>query len=111
MNEILPDTPVQISDQNFDENVKRYPSMAIDCWAPWCAPCRMVELVVADLAKEMQGEMVFGKLNVDENQAVSVRYGIMSIPTLLVFKGGTLVDTIIGAIPKETLKARLEPYI
>ena len=110
MNETLPDTPVQLSDQNFDENVKRHPTMVIDCWAPWCAPCRMVGPIVADLAKEMQGKMVFGKLNVDENQMISLRYGIMSIPTLLVFKDGTLVDNIIGAMPKEMLKAKLAPY-
>jgi len=111
MNETSPDTPVQLSDGNFDENVKRYPTMAIDCWAPWCAPCRMVGPIVEDLAKEMQGKMVFGKLNVDENQMISARYGIMSIPTLLVFKGGNLVDNIIGAMPKEMLKARLNPHL
>ena len=84
--------------------------MVIDCWAPWCAPCRMVGPIVADLAKEMQGKMVFGKLNVDENQMISLRYGIMSIPTLLVFKDGNLADSIIGAMPKEMLKAKLAPY-
>ena len=110
MNETFPDTPVQLSDQNFDENVKRYPTVVIDCWAPWCAPCRMVGPIVEDLAKEMQGKMVFGKLNVDENQMISARYGIMSIPTLLVFKDGNLVDSIIGAMPKEMLKARLAPH-
>ncbi len=110
MKEELPDVPIQLTDENFDENVKKYPTIAIDCWAPWCGPCRMVEPVVADLAKEMQGKIVFGKLNVDENQKTSMKYGIMSIPTLLVFKNGTLMDNIIGAMPKEILKAKLAPY-
>jgi len=110
MKEELPDVPIQLTDENFDENVKKYPTIAIDCWAPWCGPCRMVEPIVADLAKEMQGKIVFGKLNVDENQKTSMKYGIMSIPTLLVFKNGTLMDNIIGAMPKEILKAKLAPY-
>jgi len=110
MEEKIPDEPIHLSDGDFDENVKKYQTIAVDCWAPWCGPCRMVEPVVADLAKEMKGKIVFGKLNVDENQMVSMKYGIMSIPTLLVFKNGTLVDRIIGAMPKEMLKARLAPY-
>jgi thioredoxin 1 len=110
MEENIPDTPIQLSDGNFDGNIEKYKTIAIDCWAPWCGPCRMVEPIVADLAKEMQGRIVFGKLNVDENQMVSTKYGIMSIPTLLVFKNGNLVDNIIGAMPKEMLKARLFPH-
>lgn len=110
MEENMPDMPIQLSDRNFDENIEKYKTIAIDCWAPWCGPCRMVEPIVADLAKEMQGRMVFGKLNVDENRMVSMKYSIMSIPTLLVFKNGNLVDNIIGAMPKEMLKARLFPH-
>ena len=86
MEEKAPDAPIQLSDGNFDENVKKYQTVAIDCWAPWCGPCRMVEPVVADLAKEMQGKMVFGKLNVDENRGIAMKYQIMAIPSLLVFK-------------------------
>lgn len=111
MEENLPNEPIHLSDGNFDEIVKKYPTLAIDCWAPWCGPCRMVEPVVADLANELQGKIVFGKLNVDENQMTSMKYGIMSIPTMLIFKNGTLVDRIIGAMPKEMLKARIDPHI
>jgi len=111
MSEDMPNTPVQISDNNFDENVKKYPVMVVDCWAPWCGPCRMVGPVVEELAKEMQGKVVFGKLNVDENRATSTKYGIMSIPTLLVFKNGNLVDNIIGAMPKPMLKAKITPHL
>ena len=110
MEENMPDTPLPINDANIDSTVNKYPILVIDCWAPWCGPCRMVGPIVADLAKEMQGKMVFGKLNVDENRATSMKYGIMSIPTLLVFKDGNLVDNIIGAMPKEMLKAKLAPY-
>ena len=111
MEEKLLNTPIHITDADIDENIGKYQTVAVDCWAPWCGPCRMVEPVIADLAKEMQGKIVFGKLNVDENRATSAKYGIMSIPTLLVFKNGELVDRIIGAMPKEMLKAKLNPYL
>jgi len=103
-------TPINITDADIDENIRKYQTVAVDCWAPWCGPCRMVGPVIEDLAKEMQGKIVFGKLNVDENRATSAKYGIMSIPTLLIFKNGELVDRIVGAMPKEMLKAKLTPY-
>ena len=71
----------------------------------------MIGPVIEELAKEMQGKIVFGKLNVDENKNTSMQYGIMSIPSLLIFKGGKHVDTIIGAIPKQQLQSKLEPYV
>jgi thioredoxin 1 len=111
METTIPDAPLQITDANINEHVNKYPAMAIDCWAPWCAPCRMVAPVVEQLAKDMKGKMVFGKLNVDENQATSLKYQIMSIPTLLIFRQGQLVDKIIGAMPKDILKSKLEPYL
>jgi len=110
MEKNMPDKPLPVSDANIDSTVSKYPILVVDCWAPWCGPCRMVGPVVEELAKEMQGKIVFGKLNVDENRATSMKYGIMSIPTLLVFKNGNLVDNIIGAMPKEMLKAKLAPY-
>ena len=106
-----PNEPVQLSDADMDENIKKYDTVVVDCWAPWCGPCRMVHPIIEELAKEMQGDIVFGKLNVDENQRTSMKYQIMSIPTLLVFKNGNLVDKIIGAMPKPQLKSKLEPYI
>lgn len=110
MEENLPNTPLNITDADIDENAKKYQMLVIDCWAPWCGPCRMVHPVIEELAKEMQGKIVFGKLNVDENQMTTVKHQIMSIPTLLVFKNGNLVDRIIGAMPKEMLKQKLETY-
>jgi thioredoxin 1 len=106
----MPNIPINITDADFDENIKKYSTIVIDCWAPWCGPCRMVGPIIDDLAKEMQGKIVFGKLNVDENQTTAVRFQIMSIPSLLVFKNGKLVDKLVGAMPKEMLVQKLEPY-
>jgi thioredoxin 1 len=108
MSENMPDKPIHIDDSNIDSTVKKYPVMVVDCWAPWCGPCRMVGPVVEELAKQMKGKVVFGKLNVDENRGISMKYGIMSIPTLLMFKNGKLIDTFIGAMPEPILKAKIE---
>jgi len=105
------DTPINIKDADFEETVKKYNIVVVDCWAPWCGPCRMIGPVVEELAKEMHGKVVFGKLNVDENQMTSMKYNIMSIPTLLVFKNGNLVDRIVGAMPKEILKQKIDGYL
>ncbi|MHA1193449.1 MAG: thioredoxin [Promethearchaeota archaeon] len=99
--------PIKVTDADVETNVKKYPLMVVECWAPWWRPCRMVGPIIEELAKEMQGKIVFGKLNVDENRATSAKHGIMSIPTLLVFKSGNLVDNIIGAMPKEMLLGKI----
>jgi len=103
-------TPIKITDADINEAVKKYEIIVIDCWAPWCGPCRMITPIIEELANEMQGQIVFGKLNVDENQRTSMKYKIMSIPTLLVFKNGDLVDRLTGVYPKDELKKKLEPY-
>jgi thioredoxin 1 len=108
--EEMPDKPIEMSDADIDQHIKKYETLVIDCWAPWCGPCRMIHPVIEELAKEKQGEIVFGKLNVDENQKTAMKYQIMSIPSLLVFKKGELVDKIIGAMPKEVLKPKIEKY-
>ena len=109
--ENMPDTPVEMSDADLEEQTNKYDMVVVDCWAPWCGPCRMIHPIVDELAKEMQGKVVFGKLNVDNNQATASKYGIMSIPSLLVFKEGKLVDRIVGAMPKPMLKAKIEPHL
>ena len=111
MDNELPNSTIQITDADFDTSVNKYGTLVVDCWAPWCGPCRMVGPVIEELAKDYQGKIVFGKLNVDENRMISAKYQIMSIPTLLIFKNGKLVDKIIGALPKENLKAKLDPYL
>ena len=111
MSETMPDTPIPLDDSNIDSTVNRYPIMVVDCWAPWCVPCRMVGPVVEELARQMKGKVVFGKLNVDKNRGTSMKYGIMSIPTLLMFKNGQLIDTFIGAMPEPILKAKIESHL
>ena len=108
--EEMPDKPITMSDANIDEHIQKYNTLVIDCWAPWCGPCRMIHPIIEELAVEMKGKIVFGKLNVDENQTTSSKYNIMSIPSLLVFKNGKLVDVIIGAMPKQALKPKIEQY-
>ena len=105
--ENIPDKPIEISDANFDEMVKKYKNLAIDCWAPWCGPCLMIAPVIEELARELKGKIVFGKLNVDNNPKIAMKYNIMSIPTILLFRDGELVDRIIGAMPKEFLVEKL----
>ena len=108
--EEMPDKPITMSDADIDEHIKTYNTVVVDCWAPWCGPCRMIHPIIEELAEEMKGKVVFGKLNVDENQNTSSKYNIMSIPSLLVFKNGKLVDVIIGAMPKQVLKPKIEQY-
>jgi len=85
--------------------------VVVDFWAPWCGPCRMMTPVVEELSGEYGTKVSFCKLNVDEYSAPAVRYQVMSIPTFLVFKDGRLVDRIIGALPKEKLKARINKHL
>jgi thioredoxin 1 len=106
-----PSGPVEVTDSSFDDFVNQYNMAVIDCWAPWCGPCKMIAPIVEELAQEYQGKIVFGKLNTDENQAISMRYHIMSIPTLLVFKDGELADQIVGAMPKTMLESEIKKHM
>jgi thioredoxin 1 len=110
MEKKYPEVPIHLLDADIDETLKKYPTIVIDCWAPWCGPCRMIGPVIEELAKELKGKIVFGKLNVDENPQTSMKYKIMSIPTLLVFKNGALVDRLVGAMPKDMLIQKLKPH-
>ena len=83
----------------------------VDFWAEWCGPCRMVGPIVDELATEYDGKAVIGKLNVDENPEIAETYGIRSIPTMLVFKGGEIVDKIVGAVPKNTISGKIDAQI
>ncbi len=97
--------PAEVSDADFEREVlKADQPVLVDFWAPWCGPCRMVAPIVEELADEYQGQVKFVKLNTDDNVETAAKYGIRSIPTLLVFKGGQNVDQIIGFRPKGDLK-------
>ncbi len=100
--------PVVLTDSDFDDFVKKHPLVVVDFWAPWCPPCKMVEPAVNELASEYAGKVIFGKVNVDENRQVPLRYGIMAIPTFLFFKNGEPVDTMVGVLPKLQFKQMIE---
>jgi thioredoxin 1 len=101
-----------ITDDNFqDEVLNSDLPVLIDFWAIWCGPCKMIAPIVEELAKEYDGKAKIGKLDVDSNQQTSIKYGVRSIPTLLIFKGGELVETIIGAVPKAKVVEKLESFI
>ena len=100
--------PVTITDDNFESEVlKSTEPVLIDFWATWCGPCKMIAPIVEELAGEYQGKAKIGKLDVDENQQTSIKYGVRSIPTILIFKDGKLKDTIIGAVPKPQIVSKL----
>ena len=100
-----------ITDKNFDETIRNNSMIIIDCWAAWCGPCRMLSPIVEELAGQYYGKVFFGKLNVDENTITPRKFGIMSIPTLLIFKEGKLIDTVVGAVPKSVLEDKIHILI
>lgn len=103
---------IQVNEQNFDKEVLQsdLPVM-VDFWAVWCGPCKVLGPIVAEIAKEYEGKLKVGKLNVDENNSLAMRYGVMSIPSLKFFKGGKVVGEIIGAAPKATITEQLKKYL
>jgi thioredoxin 1 len=103
--------PLVLTDATFDRTVNAPGPVLVDFWAPWCGPCRMVGPSVERLAREYAGRAVVAKLNVDENQATSQRFGVQGIPTLLIFKGGKVVDQIVGAQPYDALNQRLARHM
>lgn len=100
-----------ITDSSFAAFVQDNTVAMVDCWATWCGPCRKLSLIIDELAQEMTGKVAIGKLNVDENPQVCEQFGIMSIPTLLIFKNGELVDHMVGAYPKTAIQDKLNALI
>jgi thioredoxin 1 len=101
-----------VTDASFEQDVlKSDKPVLVDFWAPWCGPCRMVAPIVDEIAKEFEGQIKVYKLNTDENPSVASQYGIRSIPTLMIFKGGEKVDTVVGAVPKTTLKGTISKHL
>jgi thioredoxin 1 len=103
---------IELTDANFDEIVLNSDKpVLVDFWAEWCGPCRMVGPIVEELAGEYDGKAVVGKVNVDENQEISMKFGIRNIPTLLVFKNGEIVDKQVGVAPKNVLAGKLDAHM
>ncbi len=100
-----------ITDANFTETLNTQMPVLVDFWATWCGPCRAIGPVIEELAAEYEGKAVIGKCNVDENEDAPMKYGIRSIPTLLFFKNGELVDRLVGAAPKAEIAAKLDSLI
>lgn len=103
--------PLDLTDFTFKKFVEENSVAVVDCWAPWCGPCHIVSPVIEELARDYVGKISFGKLNVDENKMVATQYGIRSIPTLLVFKEGKLVDQIVGAMPRQMLEPKITQHL
>jgi thioredoxin 1 len=104
--------PVVVSDATFGEEIEGSEGLAmVDFWAEWCGPCRMVAPVVKQLASEYEGKLKVGKLDVDENQQTAMKFNIRSIPSILFFKDGKHVDTVVGAVPKPMLERKIEEHL
>jgi thioredoxin 1 len=101
----------KLSDSTFEKSVAKSKFTFVDFFAEWCPPCKMVEPIVEELSKEYAGKIAFFKINVDENRDTAGKFGVMSIPTMVFFKEGKPVDTIVGAYPKHLLKAKLEELL
>ncbi|MCL2711929.1 MAG: thioredoxin [Methanomassiliicoccaceae archaeon] len=94
----------ELNERTFDAFVEDNKIVLIDCWAPWCRPCRLLAPVIEELSEELKGKVAVGKLNTDDNQGIAVRFGINAIPTLLVFKEGVMYEPLVGLRPKEDIK-------
>ncbi|WP_281167326.1 thioredoxin [Meiothermus rufus] len=103
--------PIEVTDATFDATLKENPYVLVDFWAEWCGPCRMVAPVMEELAKEYEGKVTVAKLDVDANPQTAMRYRVMSIPTIILFKNGQPVEVMVGAAPKSNFVARLNKHV
>lgn len=102
---------IVVTDANFDQTLAGYPLVLVDFWAEWCAPCRMIAPILEELAREYEGKLVVAKLDVDENPKTAMRYRVMSIPTVILFKNGQPVEVLVGAQPKRNFEAKIQKHL
>lgn len=107
----FPEKPLEVKDSDFEDTIKQYPLVVVDFWSEFCPPCRLIEPVLEELANELHGRAVFGKVCVDQERLMASKFGITAIPTLLVFRDGKLIDTIIGYAPKDVLLSKLKKHL
>ena len=107
----MADKPIPVTDADFEKVIKEHPYVVVDFWAEWCAPCKAIAPIVEDLAKAYAGKVTFVKLDTDANPRVPQEYMVMGIPTLLFFKGGKLVDQVVGAMPRAPFEERVKKHL
>ena len=103
---------IKVTDASFEQDVLRSSQpVLVDFWAPWCGPCKAIAPILEELAVELDGKLSIAKVNIDDNDAVAVEYGIRAIPTMLLFKGGKVAEQIVGMMPKASLKAKISAHL
>jgi thioredoxin 1 len=103
--------PLNLDDSNFSQTINKFPLLLVDFWAPWCGPCRMMSPLIDQIGRENMGKLVVGKINVDENPTISRQFGISSIPTLLLFKKGQVINKIIGSVSKNKIDEMVRMHL
>ncbi len=104
--------PIKLSDDVFDEEIGKHQGLAVvDFWATWCGPCHMIAPIIEQLADEYDGKVKVGKVDVDANQRTAMRYNVRSIPTILLFKDGELVESVVGVVPKADLEEKIKTHL
>lgn len=103
----LQSKPVELTESNFSTEINKNRLVLVDFWAPWCGPCKMISPIIEQLASQYSGKVVFGKVNVDNDQRIAQRYSVQGIPTLLIFKNGQAIDRLVGAVPKAYIESKI----